>query len=175
MTGVQTCALPICERGYSGDGGPAVEARFDGTFGIALGRGKLYVADLGNRRVRVIDLRTGIVTTAAGNGERGVPPDGAEAARSPLVDPRAVAVGPAGDLYILERNGNALRVVDTAGRIRTLIAPGSVKPDLKGPKHLCVDPDGGVVIADAENHLIRRFLNGALTTIDMRSEERRVG
>src|SRR5262249_45465253 len=61
------------------------------------------------------------------------------------------------NLYILERNGNALRVVDTQGHIRTMIAPGKIVPDMKGPKHLCVDRDDSVIIADAENHLIRRY------------------
>jgi DNA-binding beta-propeller fold protein YncE len=167
-TGVIATIAGTGERGYSGDGGPAAKAQFNGTFGIALDGGgrRLYVADLGNRRIRMIDLKSGIVTTVAGDGTRGVPPDGAKAIDSPLVDPRAVAVGPKGDVYILERNGNALRVVDTQGRIRTLIAPGSVQPDMKGPKHLCVDRDGSVIIADAENHLIRRYAKGVLTTLD---------
>jgi DNA-binding beta-propeller fold protein YncE len=167
-TRIVTTLAGTGERGYSGDGGPAARAQFNGTYGLALdadGR-NLYVADLGNRRIRLIDLKTGIVTTVAGNGERGVPADGAEAAGSPLVDPRAVAVDARGNLYILERNGNALRVVDRSGRIRTPIAPGSVQPDLKGPKHLWIARDGGVIVVDTENHLIRRFANGALTTID---------
>lgn len=37
---------------------------------------------------------------------------------------------------------------------------------MKGPKHLCVDRDGGIIIADAENHLIRRYAKGILTTLD---------
>ena len=167
-TGIITTIAGTGEPGYSGDGGPAVKAQFKGTFGIALDSGgrNLYVADLGNRRIRAIDLKSGIVTTVAGNGERGVPPDGAKAIDSPLLDPRAVAAGPKGEVYILERNGNALRVLEKDGRIRTLIAPGSVQPDMKGPKHLCVDRDGGIIIADAENHLIRRYAKGVLTTLE---------
>jgi sugar lactone lactonase YvrE len=147
------------EAGFGGDGGPANSASFNGVFAIALdpAQKNLYVADLSNRRVRRIDLSTGLVTTAAGNGEKGVPADGAVAAESPLVDPRAVAADARGNLYILERNGNALRLVDPAGRIKTLIAPGQITPDLKGPKHLCVDPRGRVIIADAENHLVRLY------------------
>jgi DNA-binding beta-propeller fold protein YncE len=156
------------ERGYSGDGGPALKAQFNGTYGLALDRSgqRLYVADLGNRRVRMVDLKSGTISTVAGTGTQGVPPDGAAAAESPLVDPRAVAVGSGGEVYILERSGNALRVLDSAGRIRTLVAPGSVKPDMKGPKHLWVARDGSVIIADAENHLIRKYAGGALTTLD---------
>jgi sugar lactone lactonase YvrE len=157
------------EAGYSGDGGSASKAAFNGTFAIDMDRkGKaVYVADLANRRVRRIDLKSGVVTTIAGNGEKGVPEDGADAARSPLFDPRAVAVDSKGVVYVLERGGNALRAVDQKGRIRTLIGPASgsgspspgskVVPDLNGPKHLCVDAKDQVIVADAENHLIRRY------------------
>jgi sugar lactone lactonase YvrE len=146
-------------KGYSGDGGPATKASFHGVFAIDLGPGgrMIYVADLSNRRIRAVDLKTGIVNLVAGNGESGVPKDGADAKTSPLVDPRAVTADAQGNVYILERRGNALRVVDKNGKIRTLVAPGQVKPDLNGPKHLCMDRDGGVVIADAENHLVRKY------------------
>src|SRR5262245_31214699 len=119
------------KAGYSGDGGPATKAEFNGTFAIDVDPGghNLYVADLGNRRVRKIDLKSGIVTTIAGNGEKGVPKNGADAAASPLVDPRAVAADSKGNVYILERGGNALRVVDKQGKIRTLIAPANSASD----------------------------------------------
>ncbi len=157
------------QKGYSGDGGPATEAAFSGIFAIELSPDgeNLYIADLANRRVRRVDLQSGIVTTVAGNGEQGVPADGAQAAASPLVDPRAVTIDGEGNVYILERRGNALRVVDKRGRIRTLIKPGDITPDLNGPKHLCVDQNGNVIIADAENHLVRlhNTQTGATTTI----------
>ena len=96
------------EKGFSGDGGPATKARFGGIYCLAvdLANQTLDLADLDNRRVRRVDLKTGIVTTVAGNGEKGVPADGADARHSPLVDPRAVAVDGKGNLYILERGGH---------------------------------------------------------------------
>ena len=158
-TRVITTVAGTGEKGFAGDGGPASKAAFNGTFAIALNAAhdRLYVVDLVNRRVRVIDLKSGIINTVAGNGESGVPPDGSDATKSPLVDPRAVAVDSKGNVYILERRGNALRVVDRQGKIRTLIGPGSISPDLNGPKHLCIDKRDNVIIADAENHLIRRY------------------
>ncbi len=158
------------EKGFSGDGGPAVKAKFSGIHCLALGpKGdKLYLADLDNRRIRTVDLRTGAVATVAGNGKRGVPEDGAEAAKAPLVDPRAVAVDGEGQVYILERSGHALRVVGTDGKIRTVAGTGrkgfsgddgpARKAMFNGPKHLCVDGDGNVLIADTENHVIRKYL-----------------
>jgi sugar lactone lactonase YvrE len=169
-TGVVSGFAGTGEKGFGGDGGPAALARFDGIYCVALDpRGeRLYLADLENRRIRAIDLKTGVVTTIAGNGERGVPADGAEARASPLVDPRAVAADAAGNVYILERSGHALRVVDPAGKIRTVAGTGkagdsgdggpAIRAALNGPKHLCVDRDGSVVIADTDNHRIRRYL-----------------
>jgi sugar lactone lactonase YvrE len=145
------------EQGFGGDGGLATVARFDGTFAIDLRGNFLYVADLGNRRVRRIHVDSQVVETVAGNGEKGVPADGALAKDSPLVDPRAVAADSQGSVYVLERGGNALRRVDRAGRIKTLIGASDLDPPLKGPKHLCIDRRDRVIIADAENHLIRMY------------------
>jgi sugar lactone lactonase YvrE len=127
----------------------------------------LTIADL--RRVHAVDLATGRSRVAAGNGQKGVPPDGSIAVEAPLSDPRAAAVDRQGNLYILERGGHALRVVGRDGRIRTVVnasgkkgAAGDGGPalaaTLNGPKHLCIDRDDTVLIADAENHLIRRYV-----------------
>jgi DNA-binding beta-propeller fold protein YncE len=159
------------QPGYAGDGGPADKATFKEAYAIDVNRAgdKLYIADLGNRRIRLVDLKSGVVKTIAGNGETGVPADGAEAVNGPLVDPRAVAVDSKGNIYILERRGNALRVVDAKGKIRTLIGPASATGDntfaarsqaelkMNGPKHLCVDARDNVIIADSENHVILKY------------------
>lgn len=158
------------EKGFRGDGGPATSACFGGIYCLALdAKGeKLYLADLDNRRIRMVDLRNGVVETVAGNGERGVPKDGVEARKAPLVDPRAVAVDAKGNIYILERAGHALRVVDAEGKIRTVAGSGKKgfsgdggdarRAEFNGPKHLCVDGEGNVWIADTENHVIRKYL-----------------
>ncbi|HLF92532.1 MAG TPA: hypothetical protein VJB14_03670, partial [Planctomycetota bacterium] len=109
-TGVITRAVGSGEKGYAGDGGPAAQAKFGGIYCLAFDakRENLYLADLDNRRIRVVNLKSGIVTTVAGNGQKGVPQDGAEAKAQPLVDPRAVAVDSKGNVYVLERGGHAL-------------------------------------------------------------------
>src|SRR5262245_7110470 len=169
-TGVVSAFAGTGEKGYGGDGGPALQAKFGGIYCVALDprAERLYLADLDNRRIRAIDLKTGTVSTVAGNGQRGVPEDGAEAAKAPLVDPRAVAADAKGNVYVLERSGNALRVVDSRGKIRTVVGTGQKgssgdggdarQATLNGPKHLCIDRDGSVLIADTENHVIRRYL-----------------
>lgn len=148
---------------------PAERARANGPYCITLGFDgtSLYIADL--RQVHLLDLTTGKSRVIAGNGKKGVPNDGDLAVDAPLADPRAVAPDRQGNVYILERNGNALRVVDKQGRIRTVVnasgkkgASGDGGPALEatmnGPKHLCVDEEDNVIIADAENHLIRKYL-----------------
>ncbi|MEP7272682.1 MAG: hypothetical protein ABI882_14355 [Acidobacteriota bacterium] len=167
------------EAGYGGDGGPATAAKFNQMYALELGRAgdRLYLTDLRNRRIRLLDLKSGVIETIAGNGEKGVPTDSEEAVRSPLVDPRAATVDSKGNLYILERGGNALRVVDLSGRIRTLLGPGNELPApstiseklkfLNGPKHLCVDRTDNVIIADTENHIIRVFRPKDGTTVNL--------
>jgi len=170
--------------GFSGDGGQAISATFNGIYAIDVNQAgdRIYLADLENRRIRWIDLKSGVVRTLAGNGEKGVPTDGADAANAPLVDPRAVTVDSTGNVYVLERGGNALRVVDSRGKITTLVGPAKgvsithsssgTNPDLNGPKHLFTDLQGNVIIADTENHLIRKYSLGTrkLTVIAGTSE-----
>ena len=156
------------EKGFAGDGGPAKDAQFDQAYHVALDADakNLYVCDLGNRRIRKIDLRTGVIKTVAGNGKSGVPADGANASDAPLVDPRAVTVDKTGRIWILERSGNALRVVEN-GKVRTVAGTGerglagdggpALKAKLDGPKFLWIDPAGDVLIADTENHCIRKY------------------
>ncbi len=150
-------------KGYSGDNGPAARAQFSGIYCISFNpaKDKMVVTDLDNRRVRLIDMKSGLVSGVAGNGEKGLPKDGADAARAPLVDPRAATMDSKGNVYILERGGHALRVVDPAGKIKTLVAgpKGPKGPKvLSGPKHLCIDGDDNVIIADTDNHRIVKWL-----------------
>jgi sugar lactone lactonase YvrE len=78
-----------------------------------------------------------------------------------------VAVDRKGRLYILERGGHALRVVDADGTIRTVVGTGKpglrldhdpLKCQLNGPKHLCIDLEDNVIIADTANHRVLKFL-----------------
>lgn len=154
---------------YDGDSGPATKAKFSGIYCVAFNPAgdKLYITDLENRRIRVLNVKTGQVDLVAGNGKGGVPKDGSIAKESPLVDPRACAVDKKGNVYILERGGHALRVVDADGKIRTVVGTGKAGLSgdggpgkaalLNGPKHLVVDPQGDVIIADSANHVIRKF------------------
>ncbi len=147
----------------------AAQARTNGPYCITLDftGTQLVIADL--QRVHAVDLKTGTARILAGNGKKGVPPDGAVATEAPLSDPRAAALDRHGNLYILERNTHALRVVGRDGKIRTVVNTSGKKgadgdggdallATMNGPKHICIDQDESVLIADAENHLIRRYV-----------------
>lgn len=156
-------------KGNSGDGGPALQAQFGGVFCIAFDAKmeRLFICDLDSRRIRVMALKTGIVTAFAGNGQKGLPKDGEPAVSQPLVDPRAVACDSKGNVYILERGGHALRVVGVDGRIRSVAGTGkgglsgdggpALQAQMNGPKHISIDANDDVLIADAESQTVRRY------------------
>ena len=116
--------------GFSGDGGPALDAQVGGidtadesyaeVMGMAMdAAGDLYVADTGNQRIRKVD-RDGIITTVAGNGQRGYTGDGGPAPDATFQDPVDVALDAAGNLYISDHHNRVVRRVDTSGVISTV-------------------------------------------------------
>ena len=176
-TGIIETISGTDKPGYNGDGGSALAAQLNDPISIALNHksNELLIADINNRRVRAIDLNSGEIKTLAGTGKRAIPKENSLASKNPLFDPRACDVDSQGNLYILERSGHALRVVTADGKIKTVAGtgkPGSqdgpgLQAGLNGPKHLCIDNQDRVIIADAENHLIRIYdpQDGSLKTL----------
>lgn len=169
-TGIITTVCGTGKKGYSGDGGPATAADMNEVINIAFDPKfeKLYIDEIGNKRVRAYDMKTGVISLVAGNGVRGVPPDGANAKEAPLNDPRALAIDKAGNIYILERGGHQLRIMDPSGKLKAIAGTGkpgfggddgpALQAQLKGPKFLFMDQDENVLIADSDNHAIRKVL-----------------
>lgn len=170
-TGIVKTVAGTGKKGDSGDGGPAVKAGLKQVFACALSpdESKLYLVDIESRRVRYLDLEKHTIHAFAGTGQRGKPEEGGKAVEQPLLNPRAVAVDPRdGTVYLVDRDGHSLLRVDTDGRITTVVNAAGKKGDsgdggpaleatMNGPKHAAVDLQGRVVIADAENHVIRRY------------------
>jgi len=165
--------------GFGGDGGPAAAANFSVTMTASLSpdQKRFFIADIGNHRTRAVDLGTGVVTTLAGNGQKGLPVDGADALQTPMGDTRAVAQAKDGTLYVLLRGGNSLVAVKD-GRTRTVVNAGGKKgysgdggpgrdATMNGPKYVAMDADDNVLICDAENHCVRRYVpkSGAIELI----------
>ncbi|HUR53524.1 MAG TPA: hypothetical protein VMZ71_05315, partial [Gemmataceae bacterium] len=102
------------KKGYTGDGGKALDATFDGPKEIDIDKnGNVYVVDTENEAIRRIDAKTGIVTTVAGKGRTKTPGlgDGGPASAATLGRPHGVAVGPDGAVYIGDTNSHRIRVV----------------------------------------------------------------
>jgi sugar lactone lactonase YvrE len=173
-------------QGFRGDNGPAINALISDPKGIIFdAAGNLLIADTGNNRIRKVDAN-GIITTIVGTGAHGSGGDGGPALEAELWEPRTLAVGAGGELYITEPKINRIRKVDANGII-TLLAgttvPGfsgdggpAVNAKLDTPRGIDVDAAGVVYIADSQNDRIRRIgLNGIITTIGGTGSARSTG
>ena len=157
------------EAVFNGDGGPAASAGLVEPNGLAFSPdgGRLYIADVADNRVRVVDMTTGDIDTFAGTGAAAHDGDGGAADAAAVFGARAVALNGAGDaVFILERQGSSLRAVSLeTGEISTLASDGTTGYDGDGgpvsaavfdrPKEMTVDGDGNVLIVDTETHAIR--------------------
>lgn len=167
------------QAGFSGDGGPAAKAELRQPHSIAFDpKGRLLICDIMNHRVRRVDLKTGLIETYAGTGDKGPTPDGAPLKGTPLNGPRAIDLDPVGNLYIVLREGNMVFRIDPKAETIHHVAgtgekgyspePGPAKQArLNGPKGIAWSPDGGVYIADTESHTIRRIdlKTGIISTV----------
>ena len=148
--------------GFSGDGGPATQAQLQQPYGIAVDpAGNLYIADLGNNRIRKVSPN-GIIAT--------FPP-------SPLTltAPRNVALDAAGDLYIAEFGGNRVLRVDPRFVVTVVAGIGVAGFDaesasatgtrINAPAGMFIDSAGTLYFADSGNNRIRKVAAGVLTTV----------
>ena len=167
------------EWGYSGDGGPAIEAELRYPSAVTVdGIDSFYVADSGNHRIRKVDAFTGTISTIAGTGEWGYGGDGGPAIEAKLGYPQAVAVDHVGNLYISDFHNNRIRKVDAAtGTINTIAGTGewgysgdggpATQAQLGYPEGVAVDGGGNLYISDSRNSRIRKVsaFTGTISTI----------
>jgi streptogramin lyase len=186
---ISTIAGTGGQSGFAGDGGPAIQALFVEPNGICLDeKGKLYVADVAGHRVRMVDLKTGTINTLAGNGKAATGGDGGPLRAATFSGPRAVAMGPEGILFVVERNGNVVRRIELKkGLIDRFAGTGkkgytgdggkATEATLDGPKEIEIDSDGNVYVVDTENEAIRRIdaKTGVITTIAGRGRTKTPG
>jgi DNA-binding beta-propeller fold protein YncE len=162
---VTTLAGP---SGPDGEGGAVAQAGLVEPNGLALSpdQNRLFIADVADHRVRVVDLTTSQITCFAGTGESAHSGDGGPAVQAAIFGARAVAVAADGAVFILERQGSKLRRVDPAtGIIATVAGTGArgyggdggpaSRAVFDRPKEIAVTPAGDVMIVDTENHAIR--------------------
>jgi streptogramin lyase len=165
--------------GFAGDGGKATQAQLRQPHSIALdGTGGLFIADIGNLRIRRVDLRSGVIETAAGTGTKGAIREGATLTQMPLDGPRAIDFDLRGQMFLALREGNAVYRVDLRGqKLLHLAGTGNSgfsgdggparNAKLSGPKGIAIGPGGDIYLADTENHSIRviRAATGIIETL----------
>ncbi len=139
QTGLVTTFAGNDTKLLGGDGGPATSAGLDGLACLCFSHdfGQLFLGGF-SKAIRVVNLRTGFIETVKGIGGS-----------------RAHAVDSKGNLFVPARFGLRMRSPD--GQAVTLDDPTAVPP-LNGVKHLWADRDDNILIADASNHLIRKFI-----------------
>ena len=174
--GIITTIAGTGNVGYSGDGGPAVEAQLNRPDGVAVDEtGNLYITDAGNDRVRRVNPGQ-TITTIAGIGETGYGGDGGLAIEAQLFHPSGIAVDGTGNLYIADTDNHRVRRVDTAGTITTIAGNGdegysgdgrlAVDAQLANPEGVALDGTGNLYITDRYNHRVRRVdPSGTITTV----------
>src|SRR5579883_2294190 len=165
--------------GYSGDGGPAVEARLNMPFDVAFdAAGSLYLSDTFNHCVRRVDAKTGKIETVAGSGKAGFSGDGGPAVKAQLNEPYGIVLDAPGNLYLADRLNRRVRKVEAkTGLITTLAGDGSktfsgdggpaTRAGLVEPNGVALDAGGRrLFIADVADHRVRvvDLASGVITT-----------
>ena len=158
--------------GYSGDGGPAINAQVSHPAGLAVdAAGNLYFADSRNQRVRKVNLAGGITTLAGSAGERGYGGDGGPATNARLSLPAGVAVDNAGNVYVADYGNSRVRKIDVLGVISTIVGPevfgGEPRPGTaSGPEGLAIDGAGNLFVADyPRSRVLKVDSSGVITTV----------
>ncbi|MFA6985157.1 MAG: Calx-beta domain-containing protein [Arenimonas sp.] len=163
-------------QGFSGDGGQAASAQFSFPRDLALAPdGSILVADGGNRRIRKI-TPAGIVYTFAGSGEYGSTGDGGPATSAAFMSVRAVALDPAGNVYVADEGANRIRKISPDGSISPFAGTGvhgdsgdhgpATSAQMTCPRDVVAHPDGSIYIADTCKSRIRRVSeDGIITTV----------
>jgi sugar lactone lactonase YvrE len=156
----------------NGDNGPATSAPVF-PYALALdGKGNLYLTDY--RRVRKINP-AGIITTVAGNGERGSAGDGGQATAAQLTNPLGLAFDRSGNLLIVDQLGARVRKVNPAGIITTFAGNGArylndvtgraMRVPLNNPFGVAVDRFGNVYISEDDSRIRKVDTRGMISTI----------
>jgi uncharacterized protein (TIGR03437 family) len=162
--------------GFSGDGGPAIDAEIYTPTGIRGDHsGNLYIADVGNQRIRKVDS-SGIITTFAGNGNKGYGGDGGLAINASFYNAVRVAIDPSGNVLVADQSDHRIRRIAPSGFITTIAGNGvgafsgdggpAINASLNNPTAVAVDGGGVIYISDQFNQRIRKIaLDGTITTI----------
>ena len=157
------------QKGYSGDGGPALQATFNLPHELRFdAAGDLYIVDMTNHAIRKVDMKSGIITTLAGNGMAGYSGDGGPATQAQFKQPHSLQFGPDGSLYVCDIGNHVIRKIDMkSGSISTFAGIGKAGPTadgspivgtpLNGPRSLDFDKQGNLWLCMREGNQVFKF------------------
>lgn len=157
------------KTGYTGDGGPALNASLNKPHEIRFDKnGNLFLTDMANHAIRRIDMKSGIITTIAGIGQPGHSGDGGPATKARLNKPHSLQFGPSGHLYICDIGNHVIRRVNMKTGIITRFAgtgkPGPTpdKSPIKGtplnsPRTIEFDTKGNLWLVTRKGNQVFRF------------------
>lgn len=165
-TGIITTVAGIGLQGYSGDGGPAIQARIGSPTAISVDEsGHLYFADDRYHVIRRVDGDTGIISTVAGTGDEGFSPDGSRASRAAISTPRGLALDARGRVYFSDSGNNRVRRIAESGDLETVFGSGEYgdrdRPvaakhaPLNEPHGLCFYGEDVLVVSDHGNNRLK--------------------
>ena len=168
----------ITEQGLPGSNSTSTVATFNSPTALAIDSAdNLYIAEMEDHRIRMMDLDVGGVSTVAGDGSAGFTGDGSQATRAKLNKPEGVAVDADGNIFIADTGNRRIRRVDFGtGIISTIAGDGrrgyagdggpAIEASLVVPRRVAVDAEGNVFISDALDHRIRAIKpDGTMTTV----------
>jgi len=151
-------------RGYSGDGGPADKAQLNTPHEVRFdSKGNIFVAERDNHVVRFVDMKTRIISTAAGTNVAGFSGDGGPADKAQLSQPHSIALDRSDNVFICDIVNNRIRRIDPkTGMISTYAGTGARTPapeeggladtSLPGPRSIDVAPDGKMYLVLREGN-----------------------
>ncbi len=174
-TGIISTVVGPGQTTILGDGGPGTAASLAGPEGLRYWNNAIYIADTYHHRIRKLDLATGIITTAVGDGIPSFFGDGGPATQASITSPGHIVFDPLGNMFLTDRGNMRVRKVDLSGTISTFagdgttgVGPDNVPPtqtDFNGLNGLAWNPvTNGLVIADGSNRLREVPPNSASTT-----------
>ncbi len=162
--------------GSTGDGGPAMLAKFGSLGGmVTFTTGEIYFSDKSNHKIRMINAG-GTITTVAGTGTAGFSGDGAAATLAQLNNPGGIAKDALGNIYVADQNNHRIRMITPSGSITTIAGNGTqgfagdgslaVNAQLNLPSDISIGQGGKIYIADRGNYRIRMIdAGGTITTV----------
>ncbi|MBI2505708.1 MAG: SMP-30/gluconolactonase/LRE family protein, partial [Candidatus Latescibacteria bacterium] len=152
-----TGELEYLAGGGLGEGGPALEASILPQDLLAAPDGSVYLADEQYNRVRVVDAE-GRLHTVAGDGRYGLDAQVLPARQSALAVPAGLALGPQGQLYIVDLGNRRVCALDPDGTLRTVMGPDhplvATAPNTFAPYSVAADAEGHVLVADRANYRV---------------------